>query len=194
MVRVELAEQSLPSQGGQSFACREVPGERGRANGDECTAQHRVDLGVGPAAMAPANAGVNPIVEKICRLIGMTKLEADIRVPRPPPRPSGRQPLGGEIGRDADRQGAFCITDHELSHRPLQRIEARGAIAAQALPFLGELDPSVQSSYQGDAEVLLQMAHMVAQRRLRHVQFLGGSLETAVPADGFECSELIQER
>jgi len=60
------------------------------------------------------------------------------------------------------------------------------------LPFVGEQEAARQPAEQGNAEAALEAFHLMAHRRLRHVQFFRGARE-AEPARGrFEGSERVQ--
>ena len=69
------------------------------------------------------------------------------------------------------------------AHRAPQRVgvvEQRRPALEQELARLGQLDVVRRAPQQLDAELVLEQAHLAAQRRLRDVQALGRAREVAL--------------
>ena len=97
-----------------------------------------------------------------------------------------------EPGDDADvdlfGRGLAQVARHvgevqEVARDPLGLVE-------EDPPPLGHLDAPARAVQQGEAEPLLQQLHLLADRRLRDVQSLGGLGEAAFPGDGYGVADL----
>ena len=64
-------------------------------------------------------------------------------------------------------------------------------VRAQRVPRLGRLQPAADALEEPDAELRLEPAHLLGQRRLRQVELLGGGRERAVAEGGEEVLELL---
>jgi hypothetical protein len=127
-----------------------------------------------------------------------------------------RQALGRELdahGGEALLRGAQDLQDrldgsHRLDREPHHRLDPAAELAAEAAERLGLLDhrlgaleeepPGIgergaiaAAVEQLDAELVLEISHQLAQRRLRLVQRRRGRAEAARVGDGEEGDELV---
>ena len=70
--------------------------------------------------------------------------------------------------------------------------KASASERASSWPFWRRHGLAAQPVEQGEAEPLLELAHLVAHRRLGDVQFLRGAREAAGPGGGFEAAQGIE--
>ena len=56
----------------------------------------------------------------------------------------------------------------------------------------GQVDAPSRAGEQGDAELGLELADLLRQRRLRHVEAFGGPAEVPLLGDGDEVAEVAQ--
>ena len=106
--------------------------------------------------------------------------EVDPRVvARRAPRPEG--------GRAAAQ---LAHGDHRVARR-LGRVQRSLGVRTQRVARLGRLQPAADALEEPHAELRLEPAHLLRQRRLGQVELLGGRRERAVAKGGEEVLELL---
>jgi hypothetical protein len=109
------------------------------------------------------------------------------------------QPRRGLVARAravADRHAAALARAERARGAPqlVGRAEQRRAALEEVPPRLGELDLVGRPPQQIDAELLLEQAHLAAQRGLGDVQALGGAREVALAGHREEVAQAPQLR
>ena len=87
------------------------------------------------------------------------------------------------------RSSRTATTDSRASRH---LAEHRLGVRAQRAARLGQREPAADAREERDAELGLQAADLLADRRLREVQRLGGGAERAALGGGQEVLELLQ--
>ena len=85
-------------------------------------------------------------------------------------------------GRRAAPRSPASSTAARIAARP---VEVRR-------PGVGQVDPTGGAAQQGDPELGLELAHLLGQRRLGHVQALGGPAEVPLLGDRDEVAQVTQ--
>ncbi len=67
----------------------------------------------------------------------------------------------------------------------------RSACGRSVIAGLGRRQPATDALEEPDAELGLEPAHLLGERRLREMELLGGRRERAVPEGGEEVLELL---
>ena len=96
-----------------------------------------------------------------------------------PPRPEGGR-AAAQLAHGDDRVA-----------RRLGRVQRPLGVRAQRVPGLGRLQPAADALEEPDAELGLEPAHLLGERRLREMELLGGRRERAVPEGREEVLELL---
>src|SRR4051812_27120068 len=97
---------------------------------------------------------------------------------------------GDEAQRQLPSQPAGHVT--RLSDAVLQLPQQPGCALSKHFPSGGQLDPPGGPVEQGQAHLDLELPDLLAQRRLGHVQPLGGTAEVEVLGDREEVLQLTQ--
>ena len=100
-------------------------------------------------------------------------------VARGPPRAEGGRPAA-QLAHGDDRLA-----------RRLGRVQGALGVRAQRVAGLGRRQPAADALEQAHAELGLQPADLLGDRRLRHVQLRGRGRERAVAVGGEEVLELL---
>ena len=108
--------------------------------------------------------------------------------------PNTRSLSASGVGLDADRQGTAHGTPIERLHGARELIEAVAYPGQQCLAGYGELHGSVQAHEQGYAEIGLQRAHLLSDRRGGDVKLLRRPAEAHVSARRLEGPERVEGR
>ena len=104
------------------------------------------------------------------------------------------QPLRAEAGLDADGQGPTHGAPVERLHGAPNLVESVAHTRQQRLAGRGELHGPVQAHEEDLAEVGLQRAHLLSDRRGGDVKLARRPAEALVPARGLEGPERIEGR
>ena len=121
------------------------------------------------------------------RVVRRLRDDADVdpRMPRVEPREEGRQPFVAGVALGGDPQPAAATGDvlaHVLGER-VQLAEDRSGAIDQQPPRLGEHQPALESQEERHAERGLDLAQLVAERRLAQMKPVRGAGEAALVDD-----------
>ena len=189
------------NRGVQQRVVREVLGRAQRLGvAQQCRTAHREDMlghqpvgaQAGPGAAAIADGDVHLLALEIDQVRGGRDAHLDARIgvlERGHPR---HQPLGGQRGRGADGQPPVVIGAAQSRGGAVQVLE-RGADGRQiVLRLPRQFQRAVAADEQGDAELLLQPADLMADRGLGDVQFGGRAREAQVASGGLERAQAVE--
>ena len=118
----------------------------------------------------------------------------DIRMQRPEPRKSGDQPFHGKGRHDTDGERTTDRDPTKLGQRhgyPPEGIRDRGR---QPHAFLDQRDRSSEAMKQPAFQPVLEKADLLADRRRRNIQLLGGFSEAQMPSRRLEGAQGVQRR
>ena len=95
---------------------------------------------------------------------------------------------------EADRQPADLAALHapRLARRVLDRVEDLARAHEERRAGRGQLDLALVAQQQLRADLLLERADLLAQRRLGHVQALGRAAEVQLLGDGDEVAQVAE--
>ena len=120
--------------------------------------------------------------------------ELDPGVGRGEPRQARAEPAAGEGGHDGDHQRAGRRAAAHLLDRAGEAGEGLAQLGQGAPAGLGQRQPARQAAEQGDAEVGLEEADLLADRGRGHGELVGGPGEAAEAGGGLEGAERVQGR
>jgi hypothetical protein len=98
---------------------------------------------------------------------------------------------GGPPRPEGGRAAAQLAHGDDGVARRLGRVQRPLGVRAQRVPGLGRLQPASDALEEPDAELGLEPAHLLGQRRLREMELLGGRRERAAPEGREEVLELL---
>ena len=172
-------------------------GLRGRDRGDQRLVAQRGDVQPLGRSGEADDDGVEPLVaDRLDELVRGTRLEHDLDVRR----------LGGELlerARDAGGKRVRHVADAELRTRRGVRVARRAlrdlglvqdptGLDEQRGAGRGEGDAAVGAVEQPHAQLCLELADLLADGGLRHVQALGGAAEVQLLRDRDEVPQVSQ--
>lgn len=127
-----------------------------------------------PSSRSVTYLDIDQIAIEVGRLIGAVETDIDLEIDIEEAWQAWQNPLGGNRGRRPDRQkGGGLIATHHLG-RPNDVFDRLGYQLVKALARLRQLDLSAHFSDERASQLLLENADLLADRRGRYVQLLGG--------------------
>src|SRR6056297_1066141 len=142
-----------------------------------------------PFAGAEADRYVMAVATQVDNIDRRIERQLDVGVPLPEPAEARHQPAFGE-GRgqgNAERTGRLPVC--KIAYAVCNGAEAFGQRGGEETAFLGRLDDLPVAHGKGLSEFLLEIAHMLGDRRMRHVQFPRRRREASGPRSGLECAK-----
>ena len=121
-------------------------------------------------------------------------LDRDVRIVARQPRDGGiEHAVGGVLaGADAHRAGRRVAQAADRRQRVGDAFEMRADRPHQPIARFGRRDAAGRARQQAQAEPLLQAAHGLAERRLRHAELRRGAGEALLARDGEEGVEVVE--
>ena len=106
------------------------------------------------------------------------------------PRHDRQQRRADEV--DPQSAGLAGVDPPRGGDRAVELAEQLTGVAQERLAGRGQLDPSARAGQQRAAELLLELAYLLAQRRLGDVQAGGGAAEMQLLCDRDEIAQLAK--
>ena len=143
--------------------------------------------------LAEADAGVVAPGDDVGQALVDVDLDGDVRIVGQQPRHRRPEDRPRRVLARIDADGARRLVAQRAQrrHLGLDLVEPRRERGEQALARRSRRDAAGGPCQQPDAEALLEAAHFVAERRLRHPELRRGAGEAALARDGHEGDEVV---
>jgi hypothetical protein len=145
-----------------------------------------------PIAATEANRAIDVAARQIDQLDRGRQPHLDVGMRLVEMAEPRQEPAHGKGRQHADRDDPALGPRTHAVHRLGNPLEAVGQATEQTHPRLGQHQPGARALEQRQPQVLLELAHLPADRRRRHGQRVGRRGYAQQAAGGFEGLQCIQ--
>ncbi len=192
LVGRRVVQQGVPAQVRRHAQGSGALEQAWTAHGHRHLVHQPVDAHARIAAGAVAHRDVDPLAGQIHQTHGGVQAHVVAGVRLAETVEPGHQPFGAEGGRHADRERPALVARAQRVHGRGEALEALAKTRQTGLSRIGESQRAVGALEQRQPQVGLQALDLMADRRGRHVQLLGGARDAQVAGGGLEGAERVQ--